>query len=818
MLRVQWSLRVDVPFIMADMTAQLPLLHQPPEFCQYASGPCDQNFAAISTARGLFLYSSHPPQIAATIEAAVATLRERTGDTWTTWKDMDMGGRLIFCEICKAMRGAGTVFADVTTLNFNLLFEIGFCIGLDLTVRPIRDKNYALDKRAFDELGVLDTIGYDDFVNSGKLVEAVLKARDVVPTNIPRKTYRETPIYVLRGPVETEGAVRLLSALKKSPLRFRAYDPVETPRLSLSRARKQVQGSFGVIGHLLSPHREGALAHNALCALLCGMALADQKPVLMLQEEGDEQPIDYRDIVQTYTSPDQIPRMLEEPITQIIARMQQAEPSSGPATAGLLERLDLGDVAAENEIGGLLEYYVPTGQFKLATQGHARLVIGRKGAGKTALFYAVRNAVRRGHESLILDLKPEGHQFTRLREAVLEELTPGQQEYTIAAFWTYLLSAEIAHKVLNSPGELRFAERDPERFVRYSALQNAFLQHGLASGDDLPQRLLTQVDRLAARVGDSGPIGARTDLAELVYGGDIRTLNDAVAEYLVHEKDMVWLLIDNLDKSWATRGSTPEDMLIVRGLLNATGALERQLEKRGVTFRPLVFIRPDIYQHLVRETPDRGKDSNINLDWDDPEVFREIIMRRIVSSTELEGDFLAVWQKVVVPNIGTEDTFTYMLDRTLMRPRDLLMFVQRAVEVAINRGHSVVTADDIKQAEHGYSEDVLLGLSYEVDDTRADLSESLYGFYGAANPMDSEDLKARFEQAGVPSEKLQEALSFLLWFGFFGVEMRDTAETQYAYGVRFNVRRLENAIKGGMGRAVVHPAFRAALGIGVAGQ
>ena len=62
----------------------------------------------------------------------------------------------------------------------------------------------------------------------------------------------------------------------------------------------------------------------------------------------------------------------------------------------------------------------------------------------------------------MLDMKPEGHQFTRLREAVLEELTPGQQEYTVAAFWTYLLSAEVAHKILASPGgELRAADVIP---------------------------------------------------------------------------------------------------------------------------------------------------------------------------------------------------------------------------------------------------------------------------------------------------------------------------------------------------------------------
>jgi hypothetical protein len=790
----------------------LPLL-QPPRFCQYAAGPCDQHFETIDTSRGLFLYASRPPQIAATIAAAVSMLNERTEGRWLTWKDMDVGGRLIFCEICKTIRGTNTVFADVTTLNFNLLFEIGFCIGLGVTVRPIRDTNYVLDKKVFDELGLLDTLGYDDFINSKALVNAVMKARDDVPMNTPTKTYRDTPLFVLRGPVETEGAVRLFSALKKSPLRFRAHDPIETPRLSLPLALKHVRGSFGVIGHLLSPNREGALAHNALCALICGMALADQKPVLMLQEEGAEQPIDYRDIVQTYTSPNQIPRLLEGTVNQIITYMQEATPAPGSSHGGLLERLDLGDAAAENEIGGLREYYVPTGQFTTAKRGHARLVIGRKGAGKSALFYAIRNAAKRGHESLVLDLKPEGHQFTRLREAVFEELTDGQQEYTIAAFWTYLLSAEIAHKILWNPGEQRFAERDPERFGRYEALKRAYQAHGLASGDDLPQRLLTQVDRLAARVGSAGPVSARTDLAELVYGGDIRTLNDAVAEYLGHDKEAVWLLIDNLDKSWATRGSTTEDMLIIRGLLDATVSLERQLGKRGVTFRPLVFIRPDIYRHLVGETPDRGKDSSISLDWDDPEIFREIIMRRITVSTGLKGDFLSVWQKLIVPTIGTEDSFNYMLDRTLMRPRDLLMFVQRAVEVAINRGHAVVTAEDLRQAESGYSEDLLLGLGYEVDDTRANLSDALYGFYGAPTSMDREEVIGRLEKAGISVDMVDETLSHLLWFGFIGVAIGDTADVQYAYGVRFNVRRLENALRTGTGRAVVHRAFRAALGI-----
>lgn len=793
---------------------QIPLLHTPPPFCQYASGPCDQDFGGLRSAQGLFLFASKPTQIAATIETAARELAEETGNSWRTWHDLDVGGRVIFCEICKAIRGATTVYADVTTLNFNLLFEIGFCIGLGMSVQPIRDATYSPDRRTFDGLGLLDTVGYLDFTNVGQLKARVLgSGSDASLGRLPQKSYTDTPLYVIKSSIETEGSIRILSALKKSPLRFRTYDPVETPRLSLHTAHKQVAGSFGVVADLLSPHREGALVHNARCALLAGIALAHQKAVLMLQEEGAEQPIDYRDLVASYETPDQAASILTPFVTEVIKRLQAHGPVLGASPSGVLDRLDLGDVAAENEIEGLRDYFVQTGQFRQAMQGHARLVVGRKGAGKTALFYAIRRAAARGQATLVLDMKPEGHQFTRLREAILEELSEGQQEYTITAFWTYLLSAEIAHKLLNSRREMLAAERDPERFARYKRLEDAYLSHGLASGDDLSQRLLRQVDRLAERFGAAGQIGIRTDLAELVYGGDIRTLNDSVASYLVEEKEEVWLLIDNLDKSWATRGATAEDMLIVRGLLEASRQLQRQLERRSVTLRPIVFVRTDIYAHLVRETPDRGKDSAIYLDWDDPELFREIVKRRIVRSTDIRGSFEEVWRHVASVHVGAEDAFGYMLDRTLMRPRDVLMFLQRAVEVAINRGHQTIHAQDIQQAENSYSEDLFLGLIYEIDDTRPELSDSLYAFQGIEKTASHSVVRERLISAGVAEKQIDDAVELLLWFGFLGIEMNATGEEKYAYGARFNVKRLTQPVRQNLALYVIHPAFRAALGI-----
>ncbi len=789
------------------------MVHDPPGFCAYADGACEEGAIPVVANSTVFLYSSRPPQIAATIEAAVTELRLRHPEAqWSTWRDFDITGHRVFCEICKAVRASTTVVADVTTLNFNLLFEIGICIGFGLPVLLIRDSSYMLDKRAFDALGLLDTIGYRDFSNASQLADALAPGTRAPLTRPPRKTYTESPLYVLKGPIDTEGAVRLMSTLKKSPLRFRAYDPVETPRLSLAAAWKQVSGSFGVVGHLLSPNRPAAAPHNGMVALLSGIALAEQKVVAMIQEEIVVQPIDYRDLVQHYEIPDHIPALLESPIDRTIERMQAHGATPLVRTvAGVLENLDLGDVAAENEIRGLRDYFVRTGPYRQAINGHARLVIGRKGSGKTAIFYEVRDHAKRGHSSLVLDMKPDGHQFTKLREAVLTELSPGQQEHTITAFWTFILLAEIGHRILNA--DYRWAQRDPDRLGRYQALEDAFLGHGLASGDDLSQRLLRLVDKLIGRFGAHGELSARDDVTQLVYGGDIRELTRSISDYLTAEKDEVWFLLDNIDKSWVARGTTDEDVLIVRGLLEATRKLERQLEQRDVSVSCLVFLRTDILDHIVRSTPDRGKDTAIRLDWDDEDVFKEIVRLRIATSTDLSGDFDSVWSSICTERVGVEDSFGYLLRRTLLRPRDILTFVQRCVEVALNRGHDRITAGDITQAEVSYSEDMLLSLMFEIHDTNPVLSDCLYGFHGRSGAISRDTVNALLVAAGVEAQDLSTSLELLLWFGFLGTRDRTSGEETYSHEVRFNLRRLTHPIERNAADLAVHPAFRMALGL-----
>ena len=777
-----------------------------PPFCQYSSGACDQSFSDIPLKGTFFIYPSDPDLISSTIELAIEDMRRSEPSyPWTSWRDLPIEGRIIFCEICKAARFSSLVVADVTTLNFNVLFEIGYCIGLGLPVLPIRDTSYKRDKKFFDELGILDTFGYVDFQNAIELATGVKKQlRSNVKAIGEQDTNKNQPIYIAKSPIDTDGSIRLLSCLKKSGLRFRTFDPRETARLSLYEAKKQTATSLGVITYLLNPEREGALINNARCAFIAGLSMAHGKRVLMLQEGEASHPIDYRDVIQTYKGVEQIQKVLAPFFKDIIIILQELSPLAKEVPSKRLEKVNLGDLAAENEIRLLHNYFVPTGQYHEAKHGHARLVIGRKGSGKTAIFYKIRDDYVNRKTYLVLDLKPEGHQFTKLREAVLSQLTPGLQEHTMTAFWNYIFLQEIAYKIVEE--EVYLAYRDPKIKEMYDKVVEACTGDIKPEQGDFSERLLMLVNSITERKESLGPIRGTPEITQLVYTKDIRILQNAINDYLA-QKEGVWILIDNLDKGWPVRGATSEDIMILRCLLEATRKIQRQCEKRNIEFKIIIFVRNDIYEHLLSETPDRGKDTVISLDWNDPELFKEIIKLRLKASAEVVGSFEDVWRMFFDSHIGAEESFGYMLTRTLMRPREIIRFTRKALEVAINRNHDKVLEEDILYGELGYSEDSLQDLMFELKDINPKYQDILYNFFYCKPRLSYEEIKSLIEKDITDEDEIYKIVELLVWFGFLGV-MVGSEETKYSHQVQYNIRKLNMDTKCIF---EIHPAFRRGL-------
>jgi hypothetical protein len=791
--------------------ATMSAIKETPSYCQYSLGPCDQSFDSIAPTDVYFFYASKPEVIASTIEEAAAKLRRQEQD-WSvkTWKDMSIGGQLIFCQVCKAQRFTKVAVIDVTTMNFNLMFEIGYALGLGIPVVPIRDTTFTLDTQEFESLGLIDTLGYLDFQNSddlvAKLPHAIKSASIPISGNFALN--REQPCYLLRSPIVTNGLVKVMSAVKKSGLRFRTYDPKEQPRLSLQDSFRQVKASVGVSVYLLSSFRSGATVHNARGAFVAGLAMASGAYVFVLQEGANiQQPIDYRDVVQYHTDGAQIQNLITPFIKQIYDALQSTR--FIPVTLPLrpLETLDFGDVAAENEISALRAYFLPTAQYNDAKRGHARLVVGRKGAGKTAIFYGVRNAFWTSSSHVVLDLKPEGHQFLTLREQILSSLSQGIQEHVLTALWNYILLVELASKIIETDG--RMASKNLHRFELYDKLVQIIGVDVDAEQGDFSERLMVLVERILERKHELDSMRSSGDIARLIYEKDIKELQETLTQYITY-KEGIWILIDNLDKSWPVNCASKEDIMIIRSLMEATRKLQRQFSKKNIECRAIVFIRNDIYEHLLGETPDKGKDTAIVLDWTDEEAFKLLIHRRMMASTKMEIPFGEIWPMFFESYIRGEYSFSYVLGRTMMRPRDLISFLRLCVSVAINRGNSKVLEADILQAEKQYSEDQIQALFDELRDINSEFAELPYAFIGSPVMITRDSLEAKVQEIGISSAKVNEALTILLWFGFFGI-VDTQGEEKYAHMYQYGVKRmLREANKGTM--FVIHPAFRTVLG------
>ena len=170
----------------------------------------------------------------------------------------------------------------------------------------------------------------------------------------------------------------------------------------------------------------------------------------------------------------------------------------------------------------------------------------------------------------------------------------------------------------------------------------------------------------------------------------------------------------------------------------------------------------------------------------------------------MEQLFDVIWPYFFETHINGEASFSYILDRTLLRPREVLRFTRESINTAVNRGHEKVMQEDILQAEKTYSEDLLVDITFELKDVSPDYADVPYAFIGNKTLLSKEEVKQRLIEAKVPSDGLENAIELLLWFGFLGIYI-DEDEERYSYRFQHDMKKMQGAL--GQFAYCIHPGF-----------
>ncbi len=764
---------------------------------------------------GFYAYASSPAEIGQTIEEAVRISNKNSNLSVETWKALDIVGHFISEEVLEGIDSCNLLVADISVLNFNVTYEIGYAIGKGKRILLTRNKSIREGNIKINEVGIFDTLGYQEYQNSNELCSFIKGANNINPLNIPRKINTKSPVYILEGLHKTDWATRIVSRIKKARYLFRSFDPNEQPRLSANDAINHVSQSHGIVVPLLSSSTVGSEIHNMRAAFIAGLSDGMEKALCILQHGEEPVPLDYRDFVNTSYHPDDINEFIADFAGQVAEAFQKDVTIKPSKSDTFLQSLDLGSTSAENEMRTLERYYLKTDQFLKSLRGEANIVVGRKGSGKSAIFLQVRDRERNKKGNIVLDLKPDGYKLIKFKELMLSFLEEGTFQHTIMAFWEYVLVLEICYKILEKDRVQH--KRDHTLYEPYRKLADLYHAEGYETEGDFSERMSSLMEKISteyrSKHGSEKNVRlSSSNLTEMLYFHDVKEVTDQVIEYMKH-KDVCWLLFDNIDKGWPTSGLEHEDLLIIRALIDATKKIERHFGRSSIEVNTIVFLRNDVYELLVRETSDRGKEGSVLLDWTDPDLLRELVRLRIISN-DINGSssFDTLWQKICISHYNGEESSQYLIDRSLMRPRFLLNMISQCKSFAINLNHDKILEDDIEKGLAAYSTDLLTDIGYEIHDVDNRVDDILYAFIGSQARIKNSEIYNVLSEFGVDKGFHEKIFELLLWYGFIGLFIDDDAK--YIYNFNYSMKLVSGIIKKkGDIDYLINPAFWPALQI-----
>jgi hypothetical protein len=488
-----------------------------------------------------------------------------------------------------------------------------------------------------------------------------------------------------------------------------------------------------------------------------------------------------------------------------------------PATQ--LSKIDFGAPAAERDIErGLDEYFVESDAYERVRLGSKRIIVGARGIGKSAIFQVLAQR-ERDAGSYVIELSPEDYSYELLTQTMTSEASGSWAKLgAYAVAWKYLIFVLIMKEISKKRIHLKKGTgSDIYRYIRDN--------HSNPHASKL-SALVSYLKRLESiKVGKYEANLRTRELEKLYKLEEIHHLLPSLREIASNRRVIV--LVDELDRGW---DSSEDARAFVAGLFQAcisVNALHGNL-------RIYMSLRQELYDDIpeLYEDAQKYRDLIETIRWSDAALLKVIAKRIRHSVPALAGcDDKTCWESLfsAVPGPKNNGSFSYMVDRTLYRPREIIQFCTQAFESGrdLNSGLPLRHAA-VKEAERDYSSERARDIAAEYRFQYPGLLNVMDAFRGRAGRVlardDLEFLCLELITREIPSRETGSWLDRLapgeliaiLWnVGFLraGVS-RDSEPRRTGSDMFLGVHQARHLDAASMRQFQVHPMFWAHLGNG----
>lgn len=391
----------------------------------------------------------------------------------------------------------------------------------------------------------------------------------------------------------------------------------------------------------------------------------------------------------------------------------QLQPLRLPKNA--VERLNIGQSFAEYDPAlGDPQVYVRTPAINAALDPASGkyFFVGRRGTGKTALrTYCLEQSSRA--QVIVPELFSPTSIIFELD--LLENTRKGPFRSLVSVFKRTLIDEVIILWSATHGGNAELPDVLAQELA--NACQDDF--------DTRTLKLITEVARAVSFKDDSAINGINRTT---------RTLATELKSHLQKTRENYTLIVDSIDDFW---DGSELALTYLTALMHA--CLELSTQVSGA--RALLLLRENIFERVRARDPEssRVETSVTGLDWTSAQLF-ELVERRLnrtlYTKFHLGGD---VWNAYFeMPELAKSQIFEYCHNR----PRDILIYVSHAIDLAKERRHSQIMLEDVDNARRRFSDNRFKDLGDEYAENYPQIALVLSRFYG---------LGRRFTPGGIES-------------------------------------------------------------------
>lgn len=399
----------------------------------------------------------------------------------------------------------------------------------------------------------------------------------------------------------------------------------------------------------------------------------------------------------------------------------------------------IGAADAEDDREFLTECFVDTGELDqlVDLDNPRRIVIGRTGAGKTTLLAALRD-----RQDRTIVVQPESLSLAYISNSTILRFfmkLDVKLDIFFRLLWRHVFTVELLKRHFEIKSEadkrtflqrcqalissvknrrtLEYLEKWGKTFweeteYRIREVTSKLESDLAASAKAVLPKLVDFSSEAASHLTKKETKEIHQRAQKVVNDVQIRQLSDILDlmdQVLSDPQKKYFLVIDRLDEDWI------EDALryrLIRALIETTRDFRKVRNAKIV-----VALRLDLLDRVFRLTRDAGfqeekyQSTYLQLSWS-KEHLVQLLDARIGRLIRSRYTSHGVAHGQILPRkVNGDSSIDYMLKRTMMRPRDLILFFNECIQAA--QGKAVISTTALRTAEGVYSRQRLRSLSDE---------------------------------------------------------------------------------------------------------